>query len=199
VDRNVREKLLEVAVRLFSSRGYAATSVREIVEGAGVSKPVLYYHFGSKEGIYLEILGWLQRTLEETLHGHVGATGSARLRLRNLCLDVFDRASKNLAAVRFLNAVFWGPPQGTPPFDVEAVHRPVQQAFRALAKEGAAAGEFGDTRPEDLAFALIGALSFAIDYQLAYPKSAPGRDGLIRVVDLILSGTSKSRREGASR
>lgn len=36
---DVRQKLLAEALRLFTSRGYAATTVREIVEGAGVTKP----------------------------------------------------------------------------------------------------------------------------------------------------------------
>ena len=53
----VRERLLREALRLFTERGYAATTVREIVAAAGVTKPVLYYYFGSKEGLYLEIMG----------------------------------------------------------------------------------------------------------------------------------------------
>ena len=53
---SVRQRLMDSAVLLFTTRGYAATSVREIVEMAGVTKPALYYHFDSKEGIYLAIL-----------------------------------------------------------------------------------------------------------------------------------------------
>ena len=40
--------IARVAARLFAEKGYDATSVREIVEAAGVTKPTLYYHFGSK-------------------------------------------------------------------------------------------------------------------------------------------------------
>ena len=56
VDGNVRERLLNNAARLFARKGYAATTVREIVAEAGVTKPVLYYYFRSKEGIYSELL-----------------------------------------------------------------------------------------------------------------------------------------------
>ena len=56
VEVSVRQRLMDSAVLLFTTRGYAATSVREIVEMAGVTKPALYYHFESKEGIYLAIL-----------------------------------------------------------------------------------------------------------------------------------------------
>lgn len=53
---DVAGHILQVAARLFSSRGYDATSVREIVEAAGVTKPTLYYHFGSKQGLAEELL-----------------------------------------------------------------------------------------------------------------------------------------------
>jgi AcrR family transcriptional regulator len=47
-----REQLIGVARELFAEHGYEATSVDEIAERAGVSKPVVYEHFGSKEGLY---------------------------------------------------------------------------------------------------------------------------------------------------
>src|SRR5437868_11775036 len=43
--------IAQVAARLFAARGYDATPVRAIVEAAGVTKPTLYYYFGSKEGL----------------------------------------------------------------------------------------------------------------------------------------------------
>ena len=51
-----RQRLLNSAAELFNSKGYAATTVREIVKAAGVTKPVLYYYFRNKEGIFLELM-----------------------------------------------------------------------------------------------------------------------------------------------
>jgi AcrR family transcriptional regulator len=45
------EQILHVAIKLFSQKGYEATSTREIAEAAGVTKPMLYYYFGNKDGI----------------------------------------------------------------------------------------------------------------------------------------------------
>ena len=45
-----REQLLDVGRALFADKGYDATSVEEIAAQAGVSKPVVYEHFGGKEG-----------------------------------------------------------------------------------------------------------------------------------------------------
>ncbi len=190
---------MDVAVELFTRRGYSATSVREIVEGAGVSKPVLYYHFGSKEGLYLEIMRRLKRTLDETLGGLRQGRGSTRERIRRFGLGIFDVFSKNTADLRFLNAVFWGPPEGIPDFDVDTFLEPLAAALRTLVEEGVSRGEFRKGSAQDLPFALIGALSFAMDFHLAHADRSPGRAGLARNLDLILAGAAEPGLRGGRR
>jgi AcrR family transcriptional regulator len=51
-----REQLLDVARALFAEKGFDAASVEEIAHRAGVSKPVVYEHFGGKEGIYAVVV-----------------------------------------------------------------------------------------------------------------------------------------------
>lgn len=51
-----REQLLEIATALFAEKGFDGTSVEEIAAEAGVSKPVVYEHFGGKEGAYQAIV-----------------------------------------------------------------------------------------------------------------------------------------------
>jgi TetR/AcrR family transcriptional regulator len=52
----VARHIARAAARLFAERGYDATSVREIVEAAGVAKPTMYYYFRSKEGLAQALL-----------------------------------------------------------------------------------------------------------------------------------------------
>ena len=58
----VARHIARAAARLFAERGYDATSVREIVEAAGVAKPTLYYYFRSKEGLRRRFLQFLSQT-----------------------------------------------------------------------------------------------------------------------------------------
>ena len=51
-----RAQLIEVGRAVFAERGYEATSVEEIAERARVSKPIVYEHFGGKEGLYAVIV-----------------------------------------------------------------------------------------------------------------------------------------------
>jgi len=76
-----REQLIRVARTLFAENGVDATSVEEIAASAGVSKPIVYEHFGSKDGLYAVIIdretGRLETAIREAL-----STPGARYRER---------------------------------------------------------------------------------------------------------------------
>src|SRR5579875_1500449 len=54
--RERREQLISVGRTLFAEKGFDATSIEEIAARAGVSKPVVYEHFGGKEGLYAVVV-----------------------------------------------------------------------------------------------------------------------------------------------
>jgi AcrR family transcriptional regulator len=73
--RERREQLLDVGRTLFAQKGFEATSIEEIAARAGVSKPVVYEHFGGKEGLYAvvvdrEMSDLLQRLTQALSAGH---------------------------------------------------------------------------------------------------------------------------------
>lgn len=51
-----REQLIDVARGVFAERGFEAATIEEIAEAAKVSKPIVYQHFGGKEGLYAVIV-----------------------------------------------------------------------------------------------------------------------------------------------
>ena len=50
-----RERILEAASRLFAERGYAAARAEDVAKAAGIAKGSVFQHFGSKEGLFLEV------------------------------------------------------------------------------------------------------------------------------------------------
>ena len=69
-----RRQLLDVALDVFGELGYHQASMDVVAEAAGVTKPVLYQHFGSKRDLYLELLGDVGNQLLEAV---VKATAGA--------------------------------------------------------------------------------------------------------------------------
>jgi TetR/AcrR family transcriptional regulator len=187
-ESSVRKRLMDAAILLFTNRGYAATSVREIVEMAGVTKPALYYHFQSKEGIYLAILEGLLKIADEAIAATRVLEGTARERLEGFLVGIFEVFETKKAEVRMMNAVFWGPAQGAPPFDFEVFHDKLKTVIAEIAAEGIAAGDLRAADPGDVTLALMGVLSFNIDLTLAHPELGLGQDGLRRTLDLVFSG-----------
>jgi len=61
------EQLLDVAERLFAEQDYGSTSIEQIAVAAGVTRPVVYDRFGSKDGIYLACLRRARTQLEESM------------------------------------------------------------------------------------------------------------------------------------
>ena len=74
-----REQLIEVARRLFAEKGFEGTSVEEIAAKAGVSKPVVYEHFGGKEGLYAVVV---DREMSALLDGITASLTKNRSRVR---------------------------------------------------------------------------------------------------------------------
>lgn len=62
-----REQLLTIARKLFADRGFEATSIEEIATRAHVSKPVVYEHFGGKEGLYAVVVDREMRHLLDSI------------------------------------------------------------------------------------------------------------------------------------
>jgi AcrR family transcriptional regulator len=58
-----REQLLEIGREVFADKGYEAASIEEIAQRANVSKPVVYEHFGGKEGLYAVVVDREVRSL----------------------------------------------------------------------------------------------------------------------------------------
>ncbi|MBX6420982.1 MAG: TetR/AcrR family transcriptional regulator [Sinobacteraceae bacterium] len=61
------QQLLDVALRLFIRRGYQGTSIGDLARAAGVTRPIIYHHFGSKDGIYLACLRQARQDLERRM------------------------------------------------------------------------------------------------------------------------------------
>lgn len=75
-------QLVDVAERLFIERGYAAVAMEDIARAAGVSKPVVYDHFKTKEGAYLACVERARDLYEQRLLGTIDLTAGPRDQLR---------------------------------------------------------------------------------------------------------------------
>lgn len=199
VDPTARERLLCAAVDAFDRKGYAAATVREIVEAAGVTKPVLYYYFKNKEGLFQELMDEVVLKFSQVLERTQEASGTARDRIEGLCDDAFRLFKENVSVVRVLNSLYYGPPQGAPPVDMDKNHHLFQERLKELLVEGRNAGEFRFEKTEDAMWAVIGALNVAMEVEFCHPEMALAPKDLKRVLGIVFAGMAAQPRGGSPR
>lgn len=186
---NVRQRLLDAALQLFSTKGYAATSVRELVEAAGVTKPVLYYYFKNKEGLYLALMGDALGDFFQVAEQARTAPGSVTERICGYCTALLDIFIERLPVARLVYAIYYGPPQGAPHIDFEASFSTMLAHMEQLVSEGISTCEFREVDPVDTAWAIVALLNTAMEEQFNQTKPVRvDRAGLLRLLALLFEG-----------
>ncbi len=187
----VAAHLAQVAARLFAARGYDATSVREIVEAAGVTKPTLYYYYGSKEGLAQALLtqpvSALIAALErEAEHGDPETAPAAMLEAN------FAFCRDNPSRSKFLYALFFGPLGCSLAAEVARFAEAMDRLWDAVASRLAAAGRIPLSRVDRCSASLRGlVIVYTAEYLYHGHFLEPGL-GRILVADL-LSGLARSQ------
>jgi len=96
-----REQLIEIARGLFAHRGFDGTSIEEIAARAGVSKPVVYEHFGGKEGLYAVVVDREVRSLLTMMQEALTA-GHPRMLLEQAAFALLDYIEQSSDGFRIL-------------------------------------------------------------------------------------------------
>lgn len=154
--QTTRNQLLDAALSSFASHGYAAASVDEICQAAGVSKGAFYHHFASKQALFLALLNrWLDafEVQVAALQRQRLSTGAMLTVMADLAAPLFKDAAGQLPM--FLE--FWSQAAREPAV-WEATIAPLaryRQFFAGLLAEGVAEGALKPIDAETVARMLI--------------------------------------------
>ncbi|SFA58794.1 transcriptional regulator, TetR family [Rhodococcoides kroppenstedtii] len=96
-----RAQLIEIGRTLFAERGYEATSIEEIAQRAQVSKPVVYEHFGGKEGLYAVVVDREMSTLLSMITSSLTENRS-RVRVERVALALLTYVEDHTDGFRIL-------------------------------------------------------------------------------------------------
>jgi AcrR family transcriptional regulator len=163
-----RNQLIAIGRQVFAERGYDATTVEEIAERAGISKPIVYEHFGGKEGLYAVIV---DREMERVIAAVTEAIsqGSARERVGAATVAFLDyvKQSPDGFAVLSRDAPVNAPHGGMASLLAEVGER----VGKVFAVEFKRAGY--DTKAAPIyAQALIGMVTFVGQWWTEHPRTS---------------------------
>jgi TetR/AcrR family transcriptional regulator len=187
---NSRERLLETAISMFAAKGYAGTSVRKIVENAGVSKPVLYYYFQSKEGLFLAILAMAENMQQQVLSVVLKSEGSVLDRLLILYRHLYAGIDEHRSLYKMIHGLISGPPQGAPDYDFTRYHRHTINAICEIYNAGIDSGEVKKIAAEEVAYLVLSVIDFCLHMDQVHPQSSDPQRGE-RLLRIAFEGIEK--------
>jgi len=185
-----KRAIRDAAAALFAEKGFTATSTREICEGAGVTKPVLYYHFGSKEELYetlvQEAFNEYQREVRRA--SRRGRTTREKLieTLRGMLAFARRHRNEYRLAVRMVVA----PERESPAIDFIEMSRADERLLTEILREGVRKGEVKG-KPQQIASAIAGVAFSCVMGFLLTGRPALNRKLARDTINLLMGGCSR--------
>jgi len=194
-DLETRDRIVASALELFARRGYAATSIQDIVSAANVTKPALYYYFDNKAALYQVLI---DRAYEERFNLMLEAASRAttvREKLVEVISSRFEYLKQNRYLMQIAYATAFASEEELPP-EIRRIDKAARNFdfVLDLIQEGQKSGELNprhDSR--ELAFAIHGQMSIYIMNDLLHIESRLDHATAERIVNLFLSGAGPAK------
>jgi AcrR family transcriptional regulator len=179
--REREQQMLEVAERAFAEKGFHAASVDAIAEGSGITKPMVYAYFGSKEGLYRACMVRARERLFDALREGVDPTAKPDQQLWHGLLAVFTFVERESGSWAVLLGEVTA---GTGPFAGEGaeIRRELTLLVAELLRRAAQAEGIGDdgmAMVEPIARSLIGAGESLAVWWADHPEESAEKVALV--------------------
>jgi AcrR family transcriptional regulator len=182
--KNARITILNAAMELFAQHGYAGCSIREICKTAGVTKPVLYYHFDNKEQLYYELMLDIFNQTRKDLQRLSQFQGSLRDSLILYVHSQFINTQKDPNNCRLLFRMMFSPEGEYPYFNFVKEFKNERKAISKLLEKRCKRRRRGDS--ELISSALMGMMLIQILEFLFTGRRTLTRSMAEKLVDLVL-------------
>ena len=158
---------MTAATRLFAERGFAATSIRQIVEASGCTNPSLYYYFSSKEDLFRKVVDTQLEHIATFLRDWGQQPGALRPRLHAALEAFVDFGRHHPESFRLLHRLETNAEDSAPAVDMSGARQLHLSLMGQMVSQGIAAGEIRkDVDPKHAALALAGIVNFQLQHAL---------------------------------
>ena len=183
-----QDRILAGALKLFSSKGYDATSVREICAEAGITKPTLYHFYGSKEGVYRVLVDGILDEFRTEMGRGLETPGSTRERLKRVARAYFVIANERRELVRLIMSLVYNISTAAPVTTFHEFYEEVVARIGQAVDGGVARGEIDPGLLEVRMLIFMGSLGEAMCGSLIADRPALTDDLADALVDAMIDG-----------
>lgn len=185
-----REQILNAALKQFAAKGYAGTSMRDIIAGTGFTLPTIYYHFGNKAGIYKALVDTAFDEAYQRMQTAAARRSDLEAQLVEIALAMFNFVRERRELTRLAFATLFAAPEELPAELREAEKRQRNLGFieQLIAGAMAARNVNPSFNAHELAEGIYAAITFQVMQSLLDPGPPPTRRQAARMVRLFFEG-----------
>ena len=190
-----RRHILSAALKSFADRGYAATSVQEIVDAARVSKPVLYYYFKDKADLFDALVDQAHDERYRLMREADARGEMLPEKLEEIAAAIFEFSVQNRELMRLAFATAFAA-AGQAPGQTKCREKGKRsfQFIRSLMEKGQGSGELDrHFTVDELAMGFYGQLNSHVMVRLLMPECPLNRETAKHIVRLFLNGAAALR------
>jgi AcrR family transcriptional regulator len=187
---DTRSQILQAALKCFADRGFAGTSVQQIVSDARVSKPALYYYFKDKAGLFQALVDQAHDGRYQLMVEAAARRLTVAEKLEEILSSVFDYSVRNSELMRLAFATAFAAPGETPPkLNCREKGRRNFEFIESLIRDGQKALEISsDYSADELTMGIYGQLNSHVMISLLIPDCPLNRTTAKRIVRLFMHG-----------
>ena len=188
-----RDAVLKAALPVFSAKGYAATTLEDVAQAAGVTRGAIYWHFKNKADLYATMLDGITAAAGAVAQDAVAEGGDLATVLRRIFVNQLtaidsDRRLQSLVALS-LNRTEQVPELATRRKKQTRAGKATLAELTALMEEGIRAGAFrSDLDPADAARAFLALQNGAIQLWLVTQRGFSLSTSAEGLADILLNG-----------
>ena len=195
-DTATRRKILRCALRRFADCGYAGASVQEIVDAARVTKPALYYYFGSKAGLFQALIDMAHDERYRLMREAAARVEGLAAQLTEILAVLFAFIDGHRELMRLAFATAFAARSEIP---AEIIYMPKGERnfefIESLVKKGVEAGQLDPSySTHELTVGIYGMMTLKVMEHLVNPRRKLTRQHAKNIVRLYLDGASRRRR-----
>ncbi len=192
-----RPLILQAATEVFAEQGFAAVTVAEIAEHAGIGKGTVYEYFSSKDELLFAVFEWMNERILERFEALLADEGSSRERLQRM-LSIAAEITCEQVEMQAVILDFWAASRGTKSED--RYNQSCLESFRTyrllaadVIREGQAAGELNPAVDADATAVMMVAAIDGLGVQIFFDRELDP----VRIVDnfseILLAGLEVHR------
>lgn len=186
-ERDLRATIVDEATRSFATCGFAGTTMRDVAEACGCTKPALYYHFSSKETLFRAVVEHHLQRIDELMHRTIEGTGPIRPRLHAGVDGMIDYCMRQPLVMRLIQRMEASPEENAPVITACASREKHLHMLAGFLAEGVRSGELAAAfDPLDGALLLGGVIHLQLQRSVA--SGDWDRERIHRTVDLAFDG-----------